>query len=451
MSVTVTKTEQTVTVTQDNQTVTLTPVTQTVEVAAAGPQGASGTNGTNGTNGQGVPVGGTTGQVLAKINATDYNTQWTTPAAGTVTSVTGTAPIVSSGGTTPAISVTAASTAAAGVVQLSDSTSTTSSTVAATSTAAKAAYDRGSTGVTDAATAQTTANAAIPKSTVTTAGDVIYATGSAAVARLGIGTAGQVLTVNSGATAPQWSTAASGGVTSVTGTAPIVSSGGATPAISVTAASTSASGVVQLSDSVSTTSSLLAATPTAVKTAYDIATAGWEAHTFGTAGVIATVPRFVLTVGTTPASGTIVHSRIIPHRDFTVTNIAFVSSSSASVPTLIRFGIYTRSGTTFTLVARTASDTTIFNATNTKFTRALNTTGGYPATYTMIAGTEYFLSVIQVASTAAQLLTASARVATAANAATGVAYYTDASEADLVTPSTGSASGSIGGLFAEVS
>jgi hypothetical protein len=57
------------------------------------------------------------------------------------------------------------------------------------------------------------ANAAIPKSTVTTAGDVIYATGNAAVARLGIGTFGQVLTVNAGATAPEWATAASGGMT----------------------------------------------------------------------------------------------------------------------------------------------------------------------------------------------------------------------------------------------
>lgn len=47
-----------------------------------GPAGTAGTNGTNGTNGVGVPVGGTTGQVLAKINATDYNTQWITPAAG---------------------------------------------------------------------------------------------------------------------------------------------------------------------------------------------------------------------------------------------------------------------------------------------------------------------------------------------------------------------------------
>jgi hypothetical protein len=240
-------------------------------------------------------------------------------------------------------------------------------------------------------------------------------------------------------------------VTAVSGTAPIVSSGGGTPAISITDASTSASGVVQLSDSVSTTSSVLAATPTAVKKAYDIATAGWEAYTFGTAGVIATVPRFVLTAPSTPASGTIVHSRIIPHRDFTVTNIAFVSTTAASVPTLIRFGIYTRSGTTFTLVARTASDTTIFNASNTKFTRALDTTGGYPATYTMIAGTEYFLSVIQVASSTATLLLATGRQATAANAATGVALYNDSGEADLVTPSTGSVSGALGGVFAEVS
>lgn len=39
--------------------------------------------------GVGVPAGGTTGQVLAKVNATDYNTQWVTvSASGTVTSIT---------------------------------------------------------------------------------------------------------------------------------------------------------------------------------------------------------------------------------------------------------------------------------------------------------------------------------------------------------------------------
>ncbi len=38
--------------------------------------------GTPGTNGVGVPVGGTVGQVLSKIDATNYNTAWTTPAPG---------------------------------------------------------------------------------------------------------------------------------------------------------------------------------------------------------------------------------------------------------------------------------------------------------------------------------------------------------------------------------
>jgi Collagen triple helix repeat (20 copies)/Head domain of trimeric autotransporter adhesin len=38
-------------------------------------------HGTNGVNGQGIAQGGTAGQVLAKIDATDFNTQWITPAA----------------------------------------------------------------------------------------------------------------------------------------------------------------------------------------------------------------------------------------------------------------------------------------------------------------------------------------------------------------------------------
>ena len=41
----------------------------------------------NGTNGQGVPTGGTTGQVLAKVNATDFNTQWVTPSGGASASI----------------------------------------------------------------------------------------------------------------------------------------------------------------------------------------------------------------------------------------------------------------------------------------------------------------------------------------------------------------------------
>lgn len=62
-----------------------------------------------------------------------------------------------------------------------------------------------------------------------------------------------------------------GTVTAVTGVGAISSTGGTTPAISIADASTSVKGAVQLSDSTSTTSSILAATPTAVKAAYDLA------------------------------------------------------------------------------------------------------------------------------------------------------------------------------------
>lgn len=46
--------------------------------------------GDTGATGAGVPTGGTAGQVLSKIDTTNYNTQWITPNAGTVTSVGGT-------------------------------------------------------------------------------------------------------------------------------------------------------------------------------------------------------------------------------------------------------------------------------------------------------------------------------------------------------------------------
>lgn len=47
-----------------------------------GPQGLQGTPGAAGANGVGVPVGGTAGQVLAKVDGTDYNTAWTTVSGG---------------------------------------------------------------------------------------------------------------------------------------------------------------------------------------------------------------------------------------------------------------------------------------------------------------------------------------------------------------------------------
>jgi hypothetical protein len=44
-----------------------------------GKQGPTGPTGSTGATGPGVPVGGTTGQILAKSSGTDYATQWVAP------------------------------------------------------------------------------------------------------------------------------------------------------------------------------------------------------------------------------------------------------------------------------------------------------------------------------------------------------------------------------------
>jgi len=64
------------------------------------------------------------------------------------------------------------------------------------------------------------------------AGGIAYGSSTTALGVTPIGTAGQVLT-SAGAGTPTWTTPATGTVTSVTGTSPIASSGGATPAISI--------------------------------------------------------------------------------------------------------------------------------------------------------------------------------------------------------------------------
>jgi hypothetical protein len=89
-----------------------------------------------------------------------------------------------------------------------------------------------------------------------------------------------------------------------------------------------------------------------------------------------------------------------PQYDLTISSISVASATTQTSGTaLVRFGLYTVSGNTAALVARTASDTTIFSSINTVYNRTLDTTGGYPATYTLTAGTRYALGVLIVAST----------------------------------------------------
>jgi len=50
-----------------------------------GPRGPDGATGSTGATGAGVAPGGSTGQVLTKVTAADYNTNWTTPTGGGLT------------------------------------------------------------------------------------------------------------------------------------------------------------------------------------------------------------------------------------------------------------------------------------------------------------------------------------------------------------------------------
>lgn len=60
------------------------PTGPTGTTGATGPMGPTGATGATGPigptgSGQGVPTGGTAGQVLRKINSTNYNTEWVDP------------------------------------------------------------------------------------------------------------------------------------------------------------------------------------------------------------------------------------------------------------------------------------------------------------------------------------------------------------------------------------
>lgn len=125
------------------------------------------------------------------------------------------------------------------------------------------------------------------------------------------------------------------------------------------------------------------------------------------AGVIDTIPRTTCAAGVTAAAGQALIAFFTPTATITVSQIAMSNGTGAAAAglTLARMGIYTYTeGGTATLVARTASDTTLFAAANTTYTRSLDTTGGYPATYTLNAGTRYGVAYICVGTTQPQMV-----------------------------------------------
>ena len=86
--------------------------------------------------------------------------------------------------------------------------------------------------------------------------------------------ANSAITINGSAISLGGSVTLPGDIESVTASSPLTGGGtSGAVTIGIQSASTTQSGAVQLSDSTSTTSSILAATPTAVKSAYDLAAA----------------------------------------------------------------------------------------------------------------------------------------------------------------------------------
>jgi len=106
-----------------------------------------GATGATGATGQGVPVGGTSGQVLSKINSTNYNTQWVTPSTG-VTSIGGLTGALNSTGTgdvvfgdSPTFTGTVNAPTIVGDLIGNATTSTTAATATVAITAQKATDD----------------------------------------------------------------------------------------------------------------------------------------------------------------------------------------------------------------------------------------------------------------------------------------------------------------------
>ena len=244
------------------------------------------------------PVG-SSGQVLTS-GGTGSPT-WSTPASGTVTAVTATAPVASSGGTAPDISLAAAygdtknpyaaktanyvlagpasgaaavpafrALVAADIPSLPYGTGTVTSvaalTLGTTGTDLTSTVANGTTTpviTLNVPTASATNRGALSSADWTTFNNkqpagtyVTSVTGTAPVVSSGgttpaISMAAASASVNGYLTSTDWSTfnsKGSGTVTSVTGTAPVVSSGGATPAISMAAASASVNGYLTSTD-----------------------------------------------------------------------------------------------------------------------------------------------------------------------------------------------------------
>ena len=178
------------------------------------------------------------------------------PAQGTITAVTGTAPVVSSGGTAPAISMAAANTSTNGYLTSTDWNTFNNKAPATSGTAIL--YGNGLGGFSNVTIGSGVSFAGGTLSATGSGGTVTSVTGTAPLASSG-GTTPNLTIQQSSASqagylsAADWSTfngkqPAGTYVNSVTATSPVVSSGGVNPAISMPAATASVNGYLTSTD-----------------------------------------------------------------------------------------------------------------------------------------------------------------------------------------------------------
>jgi hypothetical protein len=127
-----------------------------------------------------------------------------------------------------------------------------------------------------------------------------------------------------------------------------------------------------------------------------------------TTSIVETMPRTSATIGgfgISVALGVQFFQFFTPIKTTTVSQMTMISGTTTSLSlTVARMGLYTFDGTEATLVAQTANDTTLFAATNTAYTRSFDTAGGFPATYTLVAGQRYAAAIIQTGTRSGTLL-----------------------------------------------
>jgi hypothetical protein len=116
---------------------------------------------------------------------------------------------------------------------------------------------------------------------------------------------------------------------------------------------------------------------------------------------VETFPRMSLSF-LTVTNGNAIYSFFTPLTTVTVSQITMLSGATAAAGlTLARMGLFTydESTSTATLVARCASDTTLFTATRTAYTRSFDTTGSFPSSYQLVAGSRYGIALLCVGAT----------------------------------------------------